>query len=282
MNWDDLRIVRAVFQTGSFAAASRILKINETTVSRRLSRLQDDLGVVLFEAVDGARVPTADCERIAALTERIKGCTDRIEEIAQVRRGHTEKRRIAATDSIAAEVLAPQVPALLAAHPELELEFLASTENVDFSRWQADLAIRLKRPEKGNFLISKLAELPLYWVEPVARSKASSPWVCAYPEALDDTPESRYLNRLGVLCDARFLSKNLLVIKRLVISGQCSAVLPAYLCEDLLERPDFTFTRLRRGREAWLLRQSHLRNDPATLIVSDWIKSCFAALSSPP
>ena len=53
MNWDDLRVVRAVFETGSYAAAAMRLDIDETTVSRRLARLEGDLAVRLFEAQDG-------------------------------------------------------------------------------------------------------------------------------------------------------------------------------------------------------------------------------------
>ena len=38
MNWDDLRIVAAIRDEGTFAGASARLRIDETTVGRRLSR----------------------------------------------------------------------------------------------------------------------------------------------------------------------------------------------------------------------------------------------------
>jgi DNA-binding transcriptional LysR family regulator len=55
MNWDDLRIAVAVHQSGSYAGAGSTLKIDETTVARRMARLQRDLGIPLFKAVDGVR-----------------------------------------------------------------------------------------------------------------------------------------------------------------------------------------------------------------------------------
>ncbi|MBA1942011.1 LysR family transcriptional regulator, partial [Escherichia coli] len=75
---------------------------------------------------------------------------------------------IASTNAIAEEVLAPRTGALLRAHPGLTLQFLTSSDNVKFSRWEADLAIRLRKPDKGDFAISKLAEVRLYFFEPAA------------------------------------------------------------------------------------------------------------------
>src|SRR5512140_3337270 len=64
MNWDDLRIVAAVRDEGTYAGASARLRIDETTVGRRLARIQRELGVPLFEAVDGLRRPTRHCEAV--------------------------------------------------------------------------------------------------------------------------------------------------------------------------------------------------------------------------
>src|SRR5450756_327201 len=62
MNWDDLRIVAAVRDTGTYAGAGAKLRIDETTVGRRLVRIERTLGIRLFEAIDGARKPTRQCE----------------------------------------------------------------------------------------------------------------------------------------------------------------------------------------------------------------------------
>src|SRR5215510_14736457 len=58
INWDDLRILAAVQECGTYAAASKALRLDETTVGRRLSRLESSLGMKLLDAVDGRRRPT--------------------------------------------------------------------------------------------------------------------------------------------------------------------------------------------------------------------------------
>lgn len=69
MNWDDLRVAMAVHRAGSYAKAGSLLRIDETTVARRLGRLQRDLGFALFDAVDGARRPTAKCRELLSHIE---------------------------------------------------------------------------------------------------------------------------------------------------------------------------------------------------------------------
>ena len=280
MNWDDLRVVRAVFQTGSYAAAARMLAINETTVPRRLARLERDLGVRLFDAADGMRKPTAYCEEIVALSETMAGDADRIEQIADTELRVRERRRIAATDSVATHVLAPRTASLLAENPDLALDFLVSTENVDFSRGEADIAIRLKRPEKGDFIISKIAEFELYFVEPANGSAENESLVCAYAEDLDRRPESRYLASLGLLERARSRTKNLNVLKELIRSGRYCGVLPDYMCTDLFDADSLQFKKLPQRRGAWLLVQRHHKDDATTRKVIDWIRDCFASIES--
>ncbi len=49
IDWDDFRIFLAIVQAGSFNRAADLLKIVQPTVSRRLDRLEKNLGVRLFE-----------------------------------------------------------------------------------------------------------------------------------------------------------------------------------------------------------------------------------------
>ena len=83
MNWDDLRIVAAVREGGTYAAASQRLRIDETTVGRRLSRIEHALGVRLFEAVDGLRRPTAQCEQLMSHVQAMAGHVAEISRLGE-------------------------------------------------------------------------------------------------------------------------------------------------------------------------------------------------------
>src|SRR5260370_1765734 len=91
MNWDDLRIVAAVRDEGTYAGASARLRIDETTVGRRLARIERALGLRLFEAVDGVRKPTRQCEMVLAHIQAMAGHASRTNKVGQSPHGFVRR-----------------------------------------------------------------------------------------------------------------------------------------------------------------------------------------------
>src|SRR5215475_4442129 len=83
MNWDDLRIIAAVRDEGTYAGASARLRIDETTVGRRLARIERALGVRLFEAADGVRRPTRQCDMVLAHVQQMAAHAEEIGRIGE-------------------------------------------------------------------------------------------------------------------------------------------------------------------------------------------------------
>ena len=275
MNWDDLRIIAAVRDEGTYAGAGTRLRIDETTVGRRLSRIERTLNLRLFDSVDGVRRPTRQCETILSHVQAMARHVADIERVGESLPGLTGRFRIASTNAVAEEILAPRAGDLLARNPGLALQFLTSSENVKFSRWQADLAIRLRKPEKGDFTIVKLGEFRLFLIEPAAVSEMK-PIVCAYPDELGAIPESVFLKAKGLREQARCVADNVRVIKTLLKTYRAIGVLPEYFCGELLSDRKLRATALPRRRDVWLLVQNHLKRDPAARVVIDWLRDGFA------
>jgi DNA-binding transcriptional LysR family regulator len=281
MNWDDFRIVAAVRDAGTYAGAGARLRINETTVGRRLARIERMLGIRLFEAIDGMRRPTRSCEVVLGHIEAMAGHVAEIGKVGESVPGLAGRFRIACTNAVAEELLSPGAAAFLAHNPGLALQFLTSSTNVKFSRWQADFAIRLRKPDKGDFTISKLAEVRLYFFEPAAALE-SEPVVCAYPDDLGAIPETQFLTGRGLLQRARCVTDNIRIVRRLIESAQAVGVLPEYSCGELLADRRLRATLLPRRRDVWLLVQNHLKRDPAARAVIDWVRDCFQDLAKAP
>jgi DNA-binding transcriptional LysR family regulator len=274
MNWDDLRVIAAVREEGTYAGASARLRMDETTVARRLARIQRALGLRLFEAVDGVRKPTRQCEMVLAHVQAMAGHVADIGRIGESLPGPVGRFRIASTNSVAEAILSPRAGEFLAQNPGLALHFLTSSENVKFSRWEADLAIRLRKPDKGDFTISRLSDIRLYFVEP-ATERDREPIVCSYPDDLGPIPESQFLKARGLQQRSRCITDNVRVIRTLIRTHRAVGVLPEYICEELLADRRLRATPLPRRRDVWLLVQNHLKRDPAARVVIDWIRDCF-------
>jgi DNA-binding transcriptional LysR family regulator len=278
MNWDDLRIVAAIRDEGTFAGAGVRLRIDETTIGRRLKRIERALGVRLFEAIDGLRKPTAQCELVLGHVHAMAGHVAEIARVGESLPGLSGRFRIAATNAVAEEILSPRVASLLTKHPGLSLQFLTSSENVKFSRWQADFAVRLNKPDRGDFTISKLGELRLYLIEPAADGEAEA-IVCAYPDDVGPVPETQFLKARGLHQHQGFLTGNVRVLRTLIESRQAIGVLPEFLCGELLADRRLRATLLPRHRDVWLLVQNHLKRDAAARVVIDWLRECFQAFA---
>ena len=272
MNWDDLRIITAVSDEGTYAGASARLRIDETTVGRRLARIERALGLRLFEAADGVRKPTRQCDVVLAHIQAMAVHAEEIGRVGDSLPGPVGRLRVASTNAIAEEVLAPRTGALLRANPGLTLQFLTSSDNVKFSRWEADLAIRLRKPDKGDFAISKLGEVRLYFFEPAATSAADAV-TCAYPDELGAIPEMQFLRAKRLR--ARCVTDNVRIIHKIIQSHQAVGVLPEHSCADLLTDRRLRATLLPKRRDVWLLVQSHLKRDAATRVTIDWLRGCF-------
>lgn len=275
-NWDDLRIIAAVRDEGTYAGAGTRLRIDETTVARRMARIQASLGVSLFHAVDGVRRPTSHCETVLSHIHEIARHVAEIGNLGKAAEGPVGKFRIASTTSMAEQILAPHAAHFLRAHPGLALEFLTSRGNVNFSRWEADLAIRLRKPDKGDFSITKLVDMRLFLFEPTGRrNDAEESVVCRFPEDLDHTPDARYLVDKGLDRRARCISGDYRIVRELIKSHCAVGILPDYLSADLLKDRQLRATALPARRDVWLLVQNHLKRDRAARLVIEWVRACF-------
>ena len=275
MNWDDLRIIAAVRDEGTYAGASARLRIDETTVGRRLSRIERALGLRLFEAADGVRRPTRQCEAVLAHVEAMAAHAAEIGRLSEGVEGPVGRLRIASTNTVAEQVLSPRASDFLRANAGLMLKFLSSSVIVRLWRWDADLAIRLRKPDKGDFAISRLGDIKLYYFEPVASE--GEPMLCAYPDELGAIPETQFLRTRKIR--TRCVTDNVRVIRNLIRAHQAAGVLPEYGCADLLGDRRLRATLLPRRRDVWLLVQNHLKRDAAARVTIDWVRGCFKDLS---
>lgn len=290
MNWDDLRIVSAVYRTGSFMRAARDIGIDETTVARRLSRIEAALNTRLFETVDGVRRPSDGCLALMpALAAMEQAATDAQTLIEQA--GDLQRRlRLSTIPAIAEHFLAPAIPELLAQEPELRLVIETSDHNVDMSRWEADIAIRLGRPARGAFNVRRIGALDFCLVIPKAPdagaqdsdSGISQANLLAYTDALLDTPEMISLLRFEKDARVRVQTSDLALIRALVEDGAGVSVLPNFLARSLHGNERIEVRPIEAQREVWLLTQSHSRDDPLARRVVDWCAALFNCDELPP
>ena len=162
MNWDDLRLFLAVARGQGLTAAAPVVKLDPATLSRRIARLERDIGSALFlKSVQGYAL-TARGERLFDHAERAEAALRDGAEAAATDTGLTGQVRIGAPDGCA-NFLLPQVcAAIQAENPGLELQVLSLPRVVNLSRREADMAITVSRPDAGRLTVQKIADYRLH------------------------------------------------------------------------------------------------------------------------
>jgi len=169
LNWDDLRFFLAVAEAGSLSAASALVKVNTTTVLRRVASLEQALGTRLFDRSRSGYRLTPRGER---LLMQLAPVDQRLSSLARdfaAEEGDAEGVvRIAAGDVFAASVLAPQLPVFRDSRPELRLEIIAdpnltgpapASSAPGAAMKDVDIAVRFARPTQGNVIVRKIGDM---------------------------------------------------------------------------------------------------------------------------
>lgn len=142
-NWDDLRFVLAVAETGSVSAAARQLGVNHATVLRRIAAFEERNGAPLF--VKSARGYSIPADRVA-ITDMLKRVREAVISVDRALRGTqtllSGSVRITSTDSLCQLVLPSILTEIQRKHPDLDLSLLSSNSHLDLERLSADITVR--------------------------------------------------------------------------------------------------------------------------------------------
>ena len=156
---DALRLFVEVFERRSFTAAGRSLGLDPSVVSRRLRRLEDDVGTSLFHRTTRAMTPT---DSARGFYERIAPALAVIRE-AELELATPEGRlrgplRLAAPGAFGRRRIAPVVHAFVKEHPEVQVELRLGDQRLDLVREGIDVAVRIGVPSDSGQVVRRLGE----------------------------------------------------------------------------------------------------------------------------
>src|SRR6202041_812502 len=136
VDWDDLQYVLAVARDGSYALAGRRLKTDPTTVARRVRAVESALGAKLFErAMDGQMRPTEAGEVVVVRSEIIEAQICGLNAVVKgADAAISGSVRVTSVPNLVNRVLIPALPKLLVRYPDLRIELIADSRDLNFAR----------------------------------------------------------------------------------------------------------------------------------------------------
>jgi len=157
LDWDLVRVFLEVSRTGGMSAAAQRLEMDVSTVSRRLERLESDLGVVVFERNrDGVVATEAGEKLMPAAEEMARAMGDLGVALDAVEAEAEGVVRLTAPPGIADVFVAPALARFHTLHPQVRVDLDASVGHAELTRGEADIALRTRRPERPDLVSKKL------------------------------------------------------------------------------------------------------------------------------
>lgn len=232
-DWDDVRLFLALYRSRTVGDAGRSLGVDGSTVSRRLAGLEEALAATLFQRGRSGITPTLAAEDLLPVAERIEEAMARFASAAEgLEREVTGLVRITCPPDAAEVVLVPLLPELIEHHPSLRIEIAPSEALADLTRREADIALRVVRPERGDLIVTRL--LTVKWTLAAApelarslgtlRSWTDAPWI-GWGEGCRHVPAARWRSQ-HVERDASICSDSLRLQIALAAAGTGVVLVP--------------------------------------------------------
>jgi len=291
-SWDDLKVFLSCARALSFRRAAKNLGLTSSTVVRRISALEAELGLTLFERLPNGVQLTREGARLVSSANQIEqGAFDfqrRLETFGDNKRGIV---RISATEGIGSYWLMPRLIEFQRGNPMMVIDLNASENVVDVSRMEADVAIQFEEPQNPHVIRRRLASLHIV-------PYASKRYIDVYgtPKTREEFLDHRLVDQIGPQLDQgawpRYLGlediEGVVAIRTNSSAAHFYAVergagiggLPTFasaLGADLIPID----VGIRHRLDIWMTYHPDVRRTPRIATMIDWLISAFDPVRYP-
>ncbi len=287
MDWNGLKSFLAIAQTGSLAAAARLLEVNHSTMFRRLKAFESEIGGRLFDKIDQRYVLTAMGED---LLEQGLTVADSFEQIERRIAGKDIQPkgtvRITAPYNLACRYLPQALADFRHSYPDIHIELLSSNLEINMNSRQADIAVRATSAPPEHLIGRQVSTIPwsvygsttyrLRFGHPASPDQLDQHWLIGGTGAIANLPAFSWLDRqlqhrIVARCD------ELTAMSYLVETGHGLAVLPNDQSRPGLER--LFACPAAPASELWLLTHPDLRRVERIRLVMQHLADSFGRWS---
>jgi len=271
-----------VARTGRISAAAKRLGVEHTTVSRRLSALEADLGVPLFYRTTTGYLLTVHGQNVLSNAEAMERAALAVAARAREGSGAVGGRvRIAIPPEMASHWLAPQLNSFRAKHPQIELQILVGTRQRDLTRGEAEIAVQSPNPRQQGLIGVRIGRgrMALYASADVLAGKAL--WVdslstfpemplLAYTSAFHLLQAEKWFQPILAAANFALRTNSTHALLAAVRAGAGIAVLPR-----LVARGDGKLVAISddvAAPDVWLITHPEFRRDPKVRATADFLK----------
>ena len=288
MNWDGLRYFLAAADAGSMTAAAKALDSNQPTVGRHIDALEFALGIKLFQrSVKGLSL-TDEGRYIYEQSQQIHNTIVKINRSAQgAKETVSGKVRLSIPEGLGIEVLTPMLNDFYQLYPHIKLIFNVSHTTANITQGEADVAVRLFRPEESDLVVKYLGEMKmgLFASEkykethglPNKLSDLKQHKVITYDDQLSILPENQWLLEHSDKSKSILSSDSTINRLKATISGVGISIQPLIMQKSNSELCQLFAKVPIPSHKVWLVYHKDLRHMMRIRAVVDFISTRLLA-----
>lgn len=161
-DWTLIRSFLACLDHGSLLGAARASQISQPTVGRHIAELEAQLGVVLFERTARGLLPTDMAQRLAESARAMESSANQLVRSVTAQDAATSGTvRITASQTVAYVLLPPVLLQMRLVLPDIQVEVVASDAVSNLLRREADIALRMVRPDQSSLIAKRIGDVTL-------------------------------------------------------------------------------------------------------------------------
>lgn len=263
-DWNDLHSFLELSRTGKLTLAGKRLKVQPTTIGRRITRLEKELDVHLFDRSPKGYALSEEGNQLLPYAEKIES---EINSVYQMLSSQdmtlTGSVRMAVPEGLGVGVISRYIKEFHSLHPGIELELLADTRFRSLSKREADIAIVMARPKTGRLIAWKLGDyrLALYgsrdYLSSHKKIKTTDDLIdhpfISYIDDLIDHPQLKYLQDIIQEPNIIFRSNSLQSQYKAVSDGMGLALLHGFLAATDKNLKAVLPDKIFVSREYWMV-----------------------------
>lgn len=279
IDWNTVQCFVTVVQRGSLSEAGRALGLSVATLSRRIDQLESQTGAKLLRrGPNGTQLTDAGRFLYAHAEDGARHLTQLSRAARTLLDGPQQgAARITSTEMMIADVLAPNIQALHAADPTIRVELDVSNAQTDLNAGDADIAIRMVRPESETLVTRKLPTIRMglfcsaCYLGRRNQDKVRLPderllWLAS---SYGDIAENRWLLEKGLEAAVIMRASSVRALLNAAVAGVGIAPLPAHsaTAAGLIELPSDGLA----PRHPWLAFHRDMRKNQRMQVIRRWI-----------
>jgi DNA-binding transcriptional LysR family regulator len=287
MKWDDLRVFLEVARQGSVHSAAKYLKLDHSTVCRRIGKLESRLSLKLFDRNRRGIVVRPEAKALLAHVREMENQAVSLEEkIAPGAGAANQTVRIATMEGIASCYLARRLPSLMSLNGKIKIELVSIPQTVDLSRKEADIFLSFFNPNHRGLKSNLVGRFSLHLYcseaylqkhgEPRSRDDLKSHTYVGYIDDLLSIHAVRWLDEVLVNPQMSFQSNSILAQRNAAETGMGIVLLPTFVAAGGCSLIRILASEVSVRRDIWVsvrTEQSHLARIKAVL---QFLKSTVA------